>query len=178
MEDALGGWVAVAAFLLSLAAFILSIRAFRQRARYHPQPKLLIEWGDVEPFGGLWVRSATLVNHGDAPARDIRIEVEFAATSERPWESADVLNEGERFQFGAPVIDGVRHGWGAYGESYERDADPKTYRVVTPTVVVRWRQAPFDKEPKPLKLRAPETPNSIKRLEGTSGAPGSPPSEE
>lgn len=155
----IGGWtrgdlVALAALGLSIAAFVLSLVAFRQRIRYAPQPKLIIEWGKVYDFYGIPLQRAVLVNHGDAAARDLRIEIEHTATNGEPWQTMDALEPTGRVNFSAPLIDGVRVGWNANGQAYIRDGDGPRRRV-EPVVTLRWRQAPFANRPKVARERVP-----------------------
>lgn len=153
----------VAAITLSILALLLSWLAYRQRARYHSQPKLLVEWGEgVYPVNdGLMARDAVIVNHGDASARDLRVEVEYTSETDRPWLAADVLEPGQRIGLTVPVVDGVSQGEGAYGTIFLRHGDPATYKFVTPRVTMRWRQAPFGGKTQKLVERAPHTPDML-----------------
>jgi hypothetical protein len=153
----------VAAVALSVLALLVSWLAYRQRARFHAQPKLVVEWGErLQPVDdGLFLRESVIVNHGDASARDLRVGVEFTADKDRPWLIVDVLEPGHRTRLSVPVVDGVSQGEGAYGTIYQRIGDPATYRFVTPRVTLRWRQAPFGGKIRKFTERAPHTPNML-----------------
>jgi len=154
----------VAAFAISLVALLLSWFAYRQRVRFHAQPKLVFEWSKgLQPTNnGLFVREGSIVNHGDASARDLRVKAEFMVEGEFPWHRQDVLEPGGRIRLSLPVVDGVSQGFQGGVLVYERHADPTTYRFVTPRVTVRWRQAPFRGKQHQMTERAPHTPNLLK----------------
>lgn len=59
----------------------------------------------------------------------------------------------------APCVDRVTKGYGAMGVVYDREGAKEDYKFVTPTLTIRWRQAPFDQEPKRLTSKAPATPD-------------------
>lgn len=156
-------WVSVASAVVSVAAFAVSIVAIRQRARYHPQPSLEIEWSDrLEPVSGLFFRSATVRNHGDAPARDLTVTIPTATrVGEGDWFTENILEPGHSRTFRVPVVDGVSVGQGGTGAVYLREGAPDTYRLLTPSVVIRWRQVPFSAGPRKMTSRAPKTPDLL-----------------
>ena len=152
----------VTALALSLAALLVSWAAYRQRVRYHPQPKLVLEWGErIEPRNGLFTRDLVIVNHGDAAARDVRVDFEFADSKSKPWDVEDVLEPGKRMRINAPLVDRMHWGVGSLGRVLSRSGDPSDYRLVTPRVTVTWRQAPFDGRTHRSVARAPQTPNLL-----------------
>jgi hypothetical protein len=158
----LSDWIALGAVVVALAALVVSIAAFRQRARYHPQPKLVLVWEDkLRPIGnGLFGRAATIHNHGDAGARDLQLDVSTGIPNTGgAWHRETVLEPGSEAHIIAPVINDVTTGYGSMGRVYNRQADPATYAFVTPTVTARWRQAPFGGKPREKRWRAPRTPN-------------------
>jgi hypothetical protein len=156
-------WIALGAAVVALGALWVSVAAFRQKARYHPQPKLIVSWSHrLEPSSGLFLRSATVTNHGDAPARDLTIEVPTARTEGgQAWVSAQVLEPSQSWSTKVPVVDRVVKSPSVRGVSYERTGDPGDYAFITPTVVLRWRQPPFSGRRKHLRSRAPHTPNML-----------------
>lgn len=161
------GWtwqdtLAVAAVALSVLALIVSWVAYRQRVKYHPQPKLTNMWAQLlNESNGLYLRRGTIWNHGDAPARDLQLEVEHVDNAGLVWNSRNVLEPGEHWSFTIPVVDGVsKHQYGR-GWEYERHAPAETYRMVTPRVTVTWRQPPYSAGPKRMRIDPPRTPNVL-----------------
>jgi hypothetical protein len=161
----MGDWawndlISLGALLVSIFAIVLSVRTGRQAARYHPQPKLIEEWDGLEVAGGgLFVRLGSLHNRGDAPARDLRISVEYASTE--PWQAHELLAPGEKLMLQIPVVDRMSIGEGAAGTAYNRDGDRRDYKFVTPRVTMSWRQAPFDGKPRKKLILPPKTPDML-----------------
>jgi hypothetical protein len=106
------------------------------------------EWNEVgAPNNGIFFRTLSLSNHGDAPARDIRIEVQYVdGVPGKPWQHETVIEPGAVCTVVVPIVDAVSRSKTGYGEILlERKADPSTYKFVRPTVTVYWRQAPLDR---------------------------------
>ena len=151
------------ALAISLLALLVSLQSYRQRERYHPQPKLVVEWDrKLVPANGIFMRWGVLYNHGDAPARDVAIDVEYAITRDgQPWDQLLLLEPGAFHKFGVPVVDGVYQASGIVGSNMEREGSPESYRMVTPEVTFSWRQPPFDRKPRTMKEYPPKTPDLI-----------------
>ncbi|MEF3404033.1 hypothetical protein [Agromyces sp. CCNWLW203] len=148
------------AFVVSLAALLVSWLAYRQRVRYHPQPKLVLEWGkEMRPRDGLFTRDLAIVNHGDAAARDVRVDFEDTESDDKPWDGKDVLEPGARMLIDAPLVDRMSWGEGGMGITWTRSGDPSDYKYVTPRATVKWRQAPFGGRQHRLVERGPTTPD-------------------
>lgn len=153
----------VGALAISLFALLVSLQSYRQRERYHPQPKLVVEWEPkLVPANGIFMRWGYLYNHGDAPARDVEIRVEHAITRNgKPWDQLLFIDPGGFHKFGIPVVDNVFQLPGAVGLHMDREGTPESYRMVTPEVTFSWRQPPFDRKPRTMKEHPPKTPDLL-----------------
>ena len=152
--------LATLAIVFSAGALVVSWIAYRQRVRYHPQPKLMLEWSErIEPTSGLFFRRATIFNRGDAVARRVQVEVRPSETT--PWHAVEEIEPGKSLTIRVPVVDGVKLTHGARGVSFDRVGAPENYRFVTPTVFVRWIQVPLDAKPRIAKWTAPKTPDLL-----------------
>ncbi|MBT9608145.1 hypothetical protein [Microbacterium sp.] len=133
-----GDWIAVGAVGVSVVALALSWFAYRQTARYHPQPKLVLEWegelrGVVVPLYRVWI-----ANHGDAAATDLEFFVETAVRYPEAWDDRLRLEPGESWPCDVPLRDRAARGEGAEGTVWFGEE-----REVRPRVLLTWRQAPF-----------------------------------
>lgn len=145
-------WVAFAALGVSVIALALSWLAYRQKVRYHPQPKLVFEWereltGAPIPLYRVWI-----YNHGDASATDLKFFVE--STARYPLASDDriALAPGESWPCDVPLRAGAKWGEGAEGIMWSASEEP-----VRPRVRLTWRQAPFSGRPKSLTGQTPSS---------------------
>lgn len=152
------------AIVISLASLGVAWRALRQGTRLRAQPKLVHNWSDVSaPNNGIFFRTLTLSNHGDAAARDIRIEVEYVDLSDSHtwWQRENEIEPGANCSVIVPIVDAVSQSLTGYGDVVlDRKGAPETYAFVTPTVTVRWRQAPYDRDCSE-RIRAPKTPDLL-----------------
>ncbi|WP_251440124.1 hypothetical protein [Microbacterium sp. USTB-Y] len=146
--------VAIGALVVSVMSFVLSWLAFRQRARYHPQPKLVEDWSQpTKLFGGVPLRQVALTNHGDASARDLTIAIGSSVRRSGRWDKRAELEPGETWTVMVPLATGVVRARGGMGTSYSiADGGGKPYR---PRLLIEWRQAPFHRGKRRLVLRAP-----------------------
>lgn len=151
------------AVVLSTAALWVSWTAYRQRVRYHPQPKLVAEWSQsIDTASGLFFRELKLYNRGDAAARDVRIYVKGTVNNpDGLWAQYELIDPAEFKTIRVPLVAGVRKGRGAYGVVYERDDETSTYSVGRPPVRIAWRQAPFGKVPRSLVEVPPQNPPGL-----------------
>jgi hypothetical protein len=149
------------ATLGSLAAIIISVVAYRQRIKYHPQPFLDVEWDTkLTPYSGIFVRYGQLFNHGDAPARDVRLSVTSGITKNgEPWMKQEIIQPSKFMNVIAPVVDRVTMGQGGIGLVFNREGDPADYKFVTPVLTVTWRQPPFEGKQHLKPFTAPHTPD-------------------
>lgn len=160
---ALSGWLSIAAIVLSGGSLIVAILALRQSARLRAQPKLVPRWAEsIEPHNGLFVRFMTLYNYGDATASDIQVFVRYAAQA--PWVSYDTIDPGGSERIAVPLVDGMTWRPGVQAATYQREGRDEPYKLVTPTVTVKWRQAPYGGRHKQLRRKAPKTPQLLPKV--------------
>lgn len=148
-------WPSLAALVVSVAALLLSWLAYRQRARYHPQPKLVASWDRVaSERDGVRTLGVVITNHGDASARDLEAVVPSSARGLAPWQSRIELAPGHGWglvvptQIGADWHDGARDPVFTLADRSGREARP--------LVVVYWRQSPFSGRKKRVTFRGPK----------------------
>ncbi len=150
--------LAALAIVFSAGALVISWVAYRQRVRYHPQPKMMLEWSErLDPDSGLFFRRAYIINRGDAVARHVIVNVAPSQTT--PWTVIEAIEPGQSERLSIPVVDGVSWKQEAIGISYGRSGTPESYKFVTPVVSVSWIQVPLDGKPKVRKWTAPKTPD-------------------
>lgn len=154
--------VAVGAGVVAIVSLFVSIAAYRQRARYHPQAKLVVEWGKgIEPLSGLFFRDCIVYNHGDAPARDFDAEVSTGEGLDGfPWMHKDVLEPGQNTRFRVPVVGSVVKEMRAGVVHYSHPGQAH-YKFETPVLKLKWRQPPFDRRPRRMRVKGPHTPNLL-----------------
>lgn len=145
-------WLAIA---ISLAALVLSWLAFRQKARYHPQPKLVLEWDEVTTARKFPMQRVHVADHGDAAARDLRLLVETTARYPRSWEDRVALEPGEFWICDIPLVDGLDWGYGGLGQTFI--ATGPEPRPVRPVARLTWRQPPFGGRVQSMRVRVPES---------------------
>jgi len=147
-------WPGVAAFGVSLVALALSWLAYRQRVKYHPQPKLVANW-DRPVLGHYAVktRQVGITNFGDATARDLSLVVPHSARRQAPWKARAELAPGDTWVELLPMQTGADWREGTEGVMFSvADGGGQEVR---PEAVLSWRQAPFAKRKKRIVFRGP-----------------------
>ncbi|MDR6866793.1 hypothetical protein J2Y69_001392 [Microbacterium resistens] len=135
-------WPGVVALAVSVLALGISWMAYRQRVRYHAQPKLVPSWERAElTHYEVPIRQLALTNYGDAVARDVVSLVPSSARGRDPWEKKAEIAPGETWWVMVPLVAGVQ--WGEGGMDRFFNVTSGDGKRVRPEVVVEWRQAPF-----------------------------------
>ena len=146
-------WPSVVALVVSVLALGLSWMAYRQRVRYHPQPRLEPSWerGSLTHHA-IPVQQVGFTNHGDAAARDLVALVPSSARGDRAWLTRSELAPGQSWWINVPLVSGADWGDGPEGNVFiAAEGDER----VRPEVVLEWRQAPFAARKRRKRFRGP-----------------------
>jgi hypothetical protein len=123
-------------------ALVLSWLAYRQRIKYHPQPRLVAEWERAAlSHYEVPVRQVGITNYGDAVARDLVMTVPYSARGNSRWAKRSELSPGETWWVMVPMVSGadmIETGMGLKFVAPEGGGAPERVRAL-----VTWRQAPF-----------------------------------
>lgn len=147
-------WPGLAALAVSVVALVLSWLAYRQRIKYHAQPKLVASW-ERDPLGHyeVPVRQVRITNYGDAVARDLTVAIPSSARGGAPWDKRVELLPGDTWSVMVPLVSGA---------DWRQGGMQMTFRVVRgggaderPKLVLAWRQSPFADRKRRLTVRAP-----------------------
>lgn len=143
------------ALVVSALALGLSWMAYRQRVRYHPQPRLVPDWERPElSHYPVPVRQVGFTNHGDASARDVVAVVSSSARRRKAWDKKAELAPGETWWVMVPLVSEADWRHGGMGLSFSALEGSEAVR---PEVVLEWRQAPFAARKRRRRFRGPRT---------------------
>lgn len=142
--------------VVSVVSAVLAGLALALTWAYHPKPHLLVEWQDSTPriVDGVFEYPCRVRNVGNAPASDIRLEVDLVKDiSSAPWTAEKELGVGAEIQLWVPSMR-VKKKHQTIGYSYESIRSSEQPQA--PTLIVRWRQSPFFSLERVLKSTMPD----------------------
>lgn len=150
-------WPNVITAAISLVALFLSVATFRQRVRYHPQPRLDVLWPSaVRVSEGVPYLNVQIVNNGDSAARDVHLVANTLAKDSKLIDSTPVLEPGSGMNLIVPVIMGTK---ATSDFALRLEAPQSGWQPVRPVLTVTWREAPFRRrKPRRLRQRSPKIP--------------------